>query len=743
MKVLEEPLAGLTVVDLALGMPGGLAARLLADLGAQVLRAEPRSGDPFSTCYDAYSAWQSGKKIQRFETIRDAVKGLAEELSQADMCLIGGEDYPGLAWRPKAQALAEAYPRLIILDIGGGPAGTRDATVPAVEILAQARSGMVHEIYEDRPAVMGFPVASYGAAFEGLIGLTAALCARERDGAGQIVRTSMFEGTMAWMTHFWTLSERSDRSISYVPPKSAQQLIFACADGKYIHFTLGTTNARLNIYNLLGIDDPTVKDDPRGLPSMARGARNFFGDVDLLQEHVRRWRRDDLLAELWELGLPAEAVNAPGECWEDEQVIANAVLRRDPDGSERVGSPLQIEAADAPESSAGPIGAGGPPLSGIRVIDFGNFTAGPHASMPLADLGADVIKVESIEGDPIRVFFRPYAASSRGKRSIAIDLKTAEGRDMALRLCKSADIVHHNFRPGVMRRLGIDPETLRALRPDLILFENSGYGATGPKALRGGLDMIFQAFCGHEQRGAGAGRPPFGYRATTIDFAAGMLGTIGSLIMLYRRMRGGGGARVTTSLLSAGVYLMSELVRRPDGAFTSLPRLNAEETGFHPAEQLYRAADAWIAISARDSAMAKRLLAVLGLEARVTKARHEWGSAEQELIATAIAHRPAAAVLSALAAADVWAELCQEEAEVGVLRDPDYRRSGKVVSANYPLYGEVLQIGTLFSLSRSPMVSRAERAELGQHSRELLADLGYPAEEIERLIAAGVVKAAA
>jgi crotonobetainyl-CoA:carnitine CoA-transferase CaiB-like acyl-CoA transferase len=731
-------LQSLKVVDLSLGMAGALATRLLGDAGARITRLEPEGGDPFYDVYPAYAVWQRGKTIAK--AAPDS-PDIAAALADADACVIGGDDYPGVVWSFDADALARAYPKLVILHIGSNPQGTAAAGRPAVELLSQARAGLVFEHHSDRPMRYALPAGSYGAALHGVVGLLGALCEQKKSGTGQVVRTSLYEGNLAWMGHFWFTAERSNPSFDFVVPKDTTPLIFKCGDGRYVHITTGTTGAKAHLYGLLGIDEPSLVQDSRGLPSLARGPRNFYGEIDRLQSYISSWKSTDLLHKLWALGLPAEAVNFPGEAWDDAQVVHNGIIAREADGVRRVGLPIRFRAEeDAPARPASKEAPGdAPALKGLRIVDFGNFTAGPHSPMLLGDLGADVIKVEPLTGDPARAFYRPFTTSSRGKRNLAVDMKNPKGLAIVQDLCRRADIVTHNFRPGVTKRLGIDADALRAMKPELIVQENSGYGADGPNAGRGGLDMIFQAFCGHEQHAAGEGNDPICYRATTVDFGAGIIGTIGILMAQYRKLESGTGAEISTSLLNTGLYFLSEQVQYADGSFSPMPRLNHAQTGFHPAEQIYAAKDGWIAIAARGEDMAKKLVGALDLGSGITSPAKSWGAAEEKLIAGAVSGWNAQTLLAKLESAGVWAEFCVDNALEQFASDPVLNKANIALRSQDPDLGEVMQIGQLFSLSRSHMPTKGDSPRLGEDSRAVLAELGYSATEIDTLFAERVV----
>ena len=740
----NRPLRHLKAVDFGLGLAGGLVGNLLKDLGVSFDRAEPAGGDPFYAIHPAYRVWQSGKTIIRADHVNSALAQLRDCLAEADLCIVGGGAYPGLAWWPDVDQIAKDYPKLIILEISGGQYGTPNAGLPAVELLVQARAGMVFEQLEDRPTMFAFPACSFGAAFQGLIGMAAALYDRERTGLGQIVRTSLFEGAMAWLGHDWFAFEKDVPASKDVTPKGARPLIFRCADGTYLHIILASTDSRKHLYTILGVENPvpSLAEDPRGMPSNSREPANYYDDVDKLQSYVSRWTRAELLEALWQKGVSAETVNAPGACWSDEQSVFNRTITEEQDGTRRVGMPfkLSLGSQTVPAfKTEDREDLGAPPLRGMKVVDFGTFTAGPHASVALSDLGADVIRIEAPDGDVFRFYKLKFTGSNRGKRVIGIDMKRGEGLDLALKLCLEADIVHHNFRPGVTKRLGIDIETLHARKPELILLESAAYGIEGPKSKSAGFDMIFHSFCGHSVRGVTPGATPRNYRFPVVDFAAGMLASVSLLLASYLCRRGAIGATISTSLLEAGTYLLSELVAEADGSFVKLPDLNASETGFYPWYRLYSAKGGWVALAALDDAMAARLLGTLELRDLIPAARLDWGQAEAALIAEAIAGIDLPALLDRLLQADVWACACNPMAMTEILDDEALQLQGSVVTAIDPELGKFKQMGVQFSLSRSGTRVLGKPPGRSEHTREILTEMGISGQEIDSLYGKKIV----
>ncbi len=728
-----DPHAKLKVIDMGTGMAPALLTRYFVEQGASVTRIEPRTGDPFYGKYSAYEVWHRGKvKKDRAEVSEPE---LFDWIAQADVCVTGGEDFPGLERGENPEGLAARNPRLVVLSITAYPEAMSRSDRPAAEILLQAQSGLCYEHYSDRPLRMSFEPCNYGAALQGLTGLLAALYERERSGRGQIVRTSLFEGALTYGCSFWSEASKSSPAFEFAVPKDPRPLIFKCKDGRYVHLIIGSAGSKGKLYAILGIDDPTLDANDSGMPrldAVRSDMKKFFGDVELMAPYIERRESGELLKALWDAGLAADLVQMPGDCWEDPQVQHNGIIRRDADGTRCVtGNP--ISASPAPAPRAGELPAGARPLSGMRIVDFGTFVAGPYASAVLGDLGADVIKVEALAKDPNRNVFRSYTTGNRGKRAVMLDLKTAEGRDIAQRLCVSGDVVTNNFRTGVAARLGIDARTLHGLKPRLIVLESAAYGASGPKADRAGFDLAFQAFCGHEYRAGGRGNPPLWNRSTLVDYTGGLLGAIAVLQSLIARSRTGAGAELNVPLLNAGVYLMSELIQHRDGSFHGAPPLNREQTGFHPAEQMYQTADGWIAIAARDTQSAKRLAHTLGLGAELERDPSEWSEAEGRSIAAAMRAHSSRAALDLMARAGVWAEECARDAPHRTLHDPRLIESGTVHVSEHAQFGTVREIGQLFRFSRSAAGPHAHTAQPGEHTRAVLAELGYDAKAIAEL----------
>jgi crotonobetainyl-CoA:carnitine CoA-transferase CaiB-like acyl-CoA transferase len=375
------------------------------------------------------------------------------------------------------------------------------------------------------------------------------------------------------------------------------------------------------------------------------------------------------------------------------------------------------------------------PLAGVTVVDLTSYIAGSYGAMMLADLGADVIKVESLEGDSFRELPGFYGWN-RGKRSIALNLKDPDGRAVVHRLAERADVVMENMRPGVVERLGVDYATLRALNPRVIYCSVTAFGSDGPYRDRPGFDPLIQAMSGVMTL-QGFGGPPQYVRIPITDYYAAALGCQAVLAALFVRERTGQGQRVETSLLKAGLALQS-------GNVVDYP---GREVVYRdtPTYRLYQAGDGqWFFLACGNQSFWAKLCTALG-RPELSKdprfgswfARRDNSDALTPLIEEAFASKPRDEWLRILAEHDIPAAPTQPIRDF--MRDPAVLHHNMIVRYEHPEVGALTLMGQPLRFSESSVPDAGPPPVLGEHTAHVLRGAGYADAEIADLAGRGVV----
>ncbi|MFD7992001.1 CaiB/BaiF CoA transferase family protein [Streptomyces mexicanus] len=408
-----------------------------------------------------------------------------------------------------------------------------------------------------------------------------------------------------------------------------------------------------------------------------------------------------------------------------------------------------MTASEAPVSANAAPGA----LRGIRVLDLSRILSGPLATMVLADLGADVVKVEDTkDGDDTRQWGPPFQgteaayflAANRNKRGVCVDLKAERGREFVLRLAERADVLVENFRPGTAARLGLGYEEVSARNPGLVYASISGYGQTGPWAARPGYDAIAQAQSGMMSITGERGGPPMRPGVATADIGAGMWAVIGILAALHARRATGRGQHVDVSLLDGQLAWLTYVA----GGYFATGDTPGPHGSAHPTIVPYQAlatADGHLMVAAGNDRLWRRFAEVIGepqladdprFATNPDRVRHR--DALVPLLEAALTRRSGAAWAEALDAAGVP---CAPISTVDqALSSPQALAREMVCVLRHPTAGELRTVGSPLKLSATPARIRTAPPLLGQHTDDVLAETGYSAREIEELRATGAVR---
>jgi len=390
------------------------------------------------------------------------------------------------------------------------------------------------------------------------------------------------------------------------------------------------------------------------------------------------------------------------------------------------------------------------PLSGLRVIELAQIMAGPTAGMMLADMGAEVIKVEKFPGgDDSRAYREPrvngvsapYMILNRNKRGIALNLKHADGLQALLRLIDSADVLIENYRPGTLDKLGLGWDVLHARNPGLILCSVTGYGLQGPMASTGGFDLIAQGFAGLMSITGEPRRRPAKPGNSVADINSGILAATGIIAAYVHRLKTGQGQRVDTSLMEAAMQQTYWHAAIFFATGQSPAPLGSGHVLAAP-YQAFQARDGWLNIGGANQTNWERICEVLGHPEWRTDARFHDNTARManlpalvEAINGVMVTRDRADWMAAFEAAGVPAGPVHSIGEA--LSHPQALARDMVVELDHPVAGKTRAIGAPIKFSDTPCSVTRHAPSLGEHTREVLAEHGYTEAQIDALIAGG------
>jgi len=802
------PLSGLRVLDLSNSPAGAQASQTLADFGAEVVQVEPPGGSPLRNL-PSYPFVGRGKKSMVLDLHDPADAALARDLAAGADVLI--ETFrPGVAERLGLgyDDLATANPRLVYGSVTGFGRIGPYAHVKAYEALVMARTGALWAshamVTREGPAHVSMPYCSYGASQQLLTGLLAALHERERSGRGQRVDATLVNGLAALGTWNWYLNVVTSRFPDAFTPSSPLSpsglpltpmlfmlLIALTRDGRWLQFSQVQLHLYMEMLKVFGLDwmlqDEEWKDavwagdtpktgefwdklyEAVQSKSLDEWSEVFENDHNVWAETMRRG--SELLdhPQMQHLGAVVEIddaerglVRQPGpiaKLYETPAVLSRGAPLLDADG------PALRSAPWAPVGTAGPVGSAstGRALGDVTLLELGTFFAAPFGGTVVRELGARVIKVEPIAGEPMRSLL-PFpevgaAKVMQGKESIAVDLSSEEGREIVHSLAKKADVVLQSFRAGVAERQQVDMATLRAINPNLVYLNAPGYGIDGPCGDRPAYAPTMGAGCGIVMRNIGSTveeRPGLtleeiradalrlsGAGTTEYAQADGISAlTVASALALglvVRDRTGTAQDMLTTMLNSTAHGLADDMVEYKERAPT--PAADSQLLGYSARYRLYRAADEWIYLAAPYPGDWAALVAALAGEVDLARdprfgdegSRVANDAALSDVLGAVFATRTAQFWEDALLTADVGCMVAHREPPESVLASAEFAGAADMlVEVEHPTFGEHVRLKPYISLSRSETV--AEPGSLaGQHTDAILGELGYSAAAIADL----------
>ena len=762
-------LEGISVLDLTTGAAGAMAAMMLGDQGARVTRI--LSGDAALHREGGFIIWDRGKACvkldlaQALEEGTSAAERFRRLLASADILIEDFAPSSPLQALVDRQRLARLNPRLIACSITAyGLAGPLKDE-PPIDDLVLAKTGVLSGMPGFRPAPVHVvhPLPSVGAALLASIGTAAALLARETTGRGRKVSTSLMAGALLY--HPKVLGERINRHVFQTHPAGSAPFYsnYRCADGKFVQLGCVHVNFIAIAAGLFGIAE-LIK-EPRF--DRGRGGKTPKDDAELrgtIADIIKTRPLAEWAAMFEAADVPFAPCRDSEEGLEDAQVMHNGMVVNLEDPAigpvTQMGVPIRF--AQTPGRVPGPrasalgdvetgaqAAASAPltvaldplPLAGVRILEITNLIAGPTAGRLLADLGADVIKLEPPEGDMSRPIGRTYFYSVNfNKRSISVDTRQAAGKEIVQRIAASADALLANLRPDATARMGIGPE----LNPRLIETHLTGYGLTGPYSRRPGIDPLAQALMGLQRAQGGPDNPPvFPAQLAPTDYTTGAMGAFGTILALYARKRTGVAQKVDSDLLSGGILLSSAWFSRYRGKPVR-PLADKGQYGLGPFHRLYRLSDGWIYVVARSDADERAICSITGVEtsdkATASGAMHPNDRPIAKALAERFAGMKLATALARLTQAGVAAITCERGDSEVFLNDPHAIANGLVATCQHPKGGKLSVAWQWIQFSDTLTPPGRPTPLLGEQTAEVLREVGYADDAIARLQADATIK---
>jgi crotonobetainyl-CoA:carnitine CoA-transferase CaiB-like acyl-CoA transferase len=770
---MAKALSGINLLEVHSNLGAAYAAMLLAEQGADTIKVEPPGGAPERGTPHFHVLNRSKRSVSLDPTSSDGKWSITALVKSADIVITGSTPARLKAHGLDYGSIRKTNPHALVLNLPSFGSRGPEAEFDANDDLVAARAGIAGSQWalSGNPVPLVFPAASYSAGVMGASAAVAGLIAREHTGEGQELEVSLLAGALSLQTG--GVLKHEQMTTLYPGPQDPLGPIpcyrlFEASDHKYLFVACG--NATFWGKFVLAVDLPELVSDPRfenapwGIPP-----EHWQTLKDILEPVIRARPRDQWIRILREADVPCAPVMTRAEFIADPQTAAIGMRRvvRDPILGDTVQLGVPVTLAAMPGEIAGPAPATphahrhetfhhAPhpitatnesrlvkgPLDGVTVLDFASYIAGSYGPMILAQLGANVIKIENLEGDAFRSFGFGFLGWNQGKRGLAIDLNSREGLDIVCRLAQEADVLVENLRPGRMKRFGLDYDTLAKANPGLIYMSVNGFGNTGPDHNQPGFDPLLQARSGVMAAQGGPHHHPVYLTCAICDYGAAMLSAFGCILALRARQKTGLGQFCLTTLLQASMaFQAGEFI-----FYEGRPEMEngaPERRGSSALSRAYQCRDgAWLYLSLDAPAQWRALGEIFP---SMPKLGYEAAAREPEdgKLASALTEEfqqlDRDDAVGRLARASIPATYVHHFDDL--FCDPQIAANELLTELSHSQWGKLWQTGMLIKFSATP--GRIERAAPlhGEHGEEVLREfLDYDAATIASLRSRAVIK---